>query len=326
MRILVTGAGGFIGRATVAEFLKKRHEIFCLVSPKSENIDDLPNILRGDVGDFGSLTEFQKLENIDTIIHATGLAHQFGKVADEEFWRVNVKGTKNMARLAVELKAKHFILISSVAVYGKVGKNEPIDETDVCRPQGIYARSKFEAEKAAREICEQNDMALTILRPATVIGENDRGNTARLIAAIDKRRFLWIGKGENLKSLIYKQDVARACLKVLEKKTSRAEIFNVTGAAVKMNFVVSEIAKNLHRKIPKLAISVPVLKKIFRVNAKTAKIEKISNLAETVEKWVSDDVFSGEKIAETYGFRAETPIAEAIRRQVEFYKYLEKDL
>ena len=73
---------------------------------------------------------------------------------------------ENVARLAVNLKAKHFVLISSVAVYGESGeKSTPIDEKTVCNPQSVYAKSKFESEKVAKSICEKNRIALTILRP-----------------------------------------------------------------------------------------------------------------------------------------------------------------
>lgn len=320
MKILVTGASGFVGRAIVSEIGKENHEIFSLVGLKTRNEENLPNVYRGNIADSESLSELEEIENCETIIHSAGLAHQFGKTSDKQFWNVNVKGTENIARLAVKLKSKHFILISSVSVYGDVEKKGLIDETTVCNPQGIYAKSKFEAENIAREICESNKITLTILRPATVIGENDRGNTARLIEAIDRRRFIWIGNGENRKSLIYKQDVAKACLKILEKKASETEIFNVTAESVKMNFIVSEIEKTLQKKVPKFKISVPMLEKIFEANNKTINIGKINNLRSTIEKWISEDGFSGKKILKKYGFRAETNIAEALRRQVEYYK------
>ena len=321
MRVLVTGASGFVGRTIVAELLVENHEVFCLVRQKSINLEDLPNVLRGEISDAENLLSLETIENIDVIIHTAGLAHQFGKISDEDFWNVNVIGTENITNLAVKLKVKHFVLISSVSVYGDVkNKAELIDENSPCKPQGVYARSKFEGEKVAKEICEKKGIALTILRSATVIGENDRGNTARLIQAIDRQRFIWIGNGENRKSLIYKTDVAQACLKVLQKKSAQTEIFNITAEPVKMNFIVAEIASALEKKVPKLKVPKQILSKIFETNAKTVKLRKVSNLSATVEKWLSEDIFSGEKIAEVYNFRAETLISEAIRRQVTYYK------
>lgn len=324
MRILVTGASGFVGRAIISEIGKENHEVFSLVGLNNRNAENLPNVYRGNIADFESLRKIEEIGNCEIVIHSAGLAHQFGKTSDEQFWSVNVAGTENIAHLAVKLKAKHFILISSVSVYGNTDKQGAIDETAVCNPQGIYAKSKLESENIARKICDSNKIALTILRPATIIGENDRGNTNRLIEAIDRGRFFWIGEGENHKSLIYKQDVAKACLKILEKRTTDVEIFNVTTESVKMSFIVSEIEKSLQKKVPKFKIPVSMLEKIFEVNNKTINIGKINKIRSTIEKWISEDVFSGEKIFKEYGFSAETPIAEAIRKQIKSHKEKQK--
>jgi nucleoside-diphosphate-sugar epimerase len=73
------------------------------------------------------------LENVDVVVHAAGLAHQFGKSDKEDFWRINIGGTRNVAERAVKLKAGHFVLISSVAVYGietsVKQRFQPIDES-----------------------------------------------------------------------------------------------------------------------------------------------------------------------------------------------------
>ncbi|MGC2235857.1 MAG: NAD-dependent epimerase/dehydratase family protein [Pyrinomonadaceae bacterium] len=323
MKVLVTGATGFVGKAIVAGLIKGNFGVFCLGGLSKENTDKLPNFFKADIADTESLGALDGIKNLDVIIHSAGLAHQFGEVRKDDFWKINVEGTKNVARLGAELKIRHFILISSVAVYGNVkkrGDKKFIDEKFLCEPGSIYAQSKLESEQAAIEICEQNNIPLTILRLSTVIGENDRGNTARLIEAIDKRLFVWIGKGENYKSLIYKNDVAGACLKILDKKTSKTEVFNVSAEPVLMKDVVSEISAALNKKVPGMHVSVKLLERVFRLNSKVFRLKRVFNLSETTQKWLSEDVYSGDKIASEYGFRAETPVSEAIRRQVEAYK------
>lgn len=337
-KVLITGAGGFVGKAIVELFSKKEFQIYRLLNKRvdsDENIrpySDEENTIREDISEFTDLKNSLKIADIDIVIHAAGLAHQFAKQIKEEFWRVNVKGTENIAKLAVLLKAKHFILISSVSVYGKIQTKyisrlnderhfEVISENANCHPKGFYAQSKLEGEKIARRICEENKIALTILRLATVVGEHDRGNVARLIESIDKKRFIWIGKGENFKSLIYKGDVARACLQVLDK-TDKTEVFNVTAEPVKMKWIVSLISRELNRKIPVWKISPDFINILFRINSKFIQIKKIKKLNTTIEKWLSDDVFSGEKFRRKYEFQAKTPIDEALKRQIESYKQL----
>ncbi|HEY0427867.1 MAG TPA: NAD-dependent epimerase/dehydratase family protein [Pyrinomonadaceae bacterium] len=323
MRILVTGAEGFVGSEIVAEFQKEKFEVFRLNSLKSKNSNNSEYLLRADITNFESLKKPEELKKIDVVVHAAGLAHQFGEISKEDFWKVNVEGTKNVALLAAKLSAKHMILISSVAVYGRAGKQKGravVDEDSGCEPESLYAQSKLEAELAATKICEEHKLPLTILRLATVIGEDDPGNTSRLIKAIDKKRFVWLGKGENYKSLIYKTDVAKACQSVLDKKSSEREVFNVTAGPVSMKAIVSEIERHLDKKIPGIYVPEKLLKIAFAANEKLFRLKRIIKLSETVEKWLSEDVFSGEKIALKYRFRAETPVAEAIQRQVESYK------
>lgn len=324
-----------IGAAIVEKLSKFNFEIYALLNLKSKEknsvIDNaIYKVFYADIGDAASVGKVSDIGEIDAVIHCAGLAHQFGNTAESDFRRINVRGTANIAELAVLVKANHFILISSVAVYGKISEisnkadkaeARGVSEDAACRPEDFYSRSKLDSEKAAKAICGENNINLTILRPATVIGEEDRGNVARLIKTIDNNRFFWIGSGENLKSLIYKEDVAEACRLVLNKKSSggseNIEIFNVTAEALPMNDIVSEIYKHLQKKNPRFRLSPKILNPFFVLNRKTFRIGQIEKLQGTIVKWLADDVFSGHKIKEQYGFEPKTPVLEAIRREVE---------
>lgn len=323
MKVLITGANGFVGRTVVSEFLPKSHELNLLDRPESFGVDAQlaanANFYKADIADREQLEELE-VKTSDAVIHAAGLAHQFGKVTREDFWKINVEGTENVAKLAARLKARHFILISSVSVYGKGEKGDSLrTEETPCRPVGFYAESKFESEIVAKRICEESGIDLTILRLATVIGEGDAGNVSRLIRAIDRRRFYWIGSGANRKSLLYKGDVARACLAVLSEAGHGTHIFNVSGEPATMREIVSYIEDALGKKVPRFGLPAGLLRAGFSVNSKTLGIGKIKRVGETVEKWLSDETFSAEKLKKAYGFEAKTSIGDAIRREVEWY-------
>lgn len=324
MKVLVTGATGFLGRAIVDELLQNGLEVF--TTAKSSRAD-LPNYFPADITDAETLNELEKLEKIDAIIHAAGLAHQFEETSREKFWRVNVEGARNVANLARKLKIEKFILISSVAVYGDaVAARRPpkFEEDSDCRPLGFYAESKLEAEKTVTEICENASIDLTILRPSTIVGEGDRGNVARLIKAIDRRRFLWIGKGKNLKSLIYKADVARACSHFIENfrqsKTIKANIYNVTAKPVSMREIVGEIEKVLQKSAFPVYFPASPAQKSFRLLGKASGVKRFSKIAETIDKWLQDDVFSGEKIKTEMGFETTVSPIDGIRREALSYR------
>jgi GlcNAc-P-P-Und epimerase len=322
-RILVTGASGFVGSALIDELLNAgKYEIFGLAGKNKKaglaGVTPL-EFFRTDISEYETLQAFEKLNNIDTLVHAAGLAHQFGPVRRADFWKINVQGTENICRLAKKIGIRHFVLISSVAVYGKQCASE-IDETFECRPADVYAETKLQSERRAIEFCESKNIRLTILRLATVIGEGDRGNTSRLITLIDKKRFLWVGKGANKKSLIYKADVAKAILKSVEVPPKvETEIYNLTAEAVSMSEIVGAISTELGKKIPRAKIPESLVRGIFRLNRTKISVENLKKIEKTFEKWLSNDIFSGEKFNETFNFKPETPVSEALARQVNYY-------
>lgn len=322
MKVIVTGARGFVGSEIVRKLLETNNNVFGIGKTKQLKtaglVDDgSNNYFTSDITDNKNLKELEKLENIDAVVHSAGLAHQFGDIGKEKFYKVNVLGTKNITELAVKIKAEQFILISSTAVYGL--KKNSIDEDTLCRPETLYAESKLEAENVCIEICRKNDLPLTILRLAPVIGENNIGNAARLVSAIDKRRFIWIGHGGNLKTLIYKTDVARAVVRILQNKKDDLEIFNLAAKPISMKEFVGEIEKQLKKNAPKFYIPTGILQKIFLLNRQTLSITKINKISETVEKWLSDDIYSAQKIKKKYNFEPHISMAEAIERQVKCY-------
>lgn len=329
MKVLVTGATGYIGREIVSELLENDYQVVALGNSKNIPAEmEQTNVVfrRADITDCKNLLDLETFEGVDALIHAAGLAHQFGDTSKEDFDAVNVKGTENVVRLALKLKIKHFILIGSTAVYGiaeapkgKEGKPLVFDEDAPVAPQTLYAASKLESEMVCRRICEANRMALTIFRLAPVLGEANVGNAARLIEAIDKNRFLWIGDGENLKTLIYKRDVARACAWLIEKKSNGTEIYNLANEPIKMKDFVGEISSRLNRRIFPLTIPAFFLRAVFSMNSKTLNARKIDKISDTIEKWLSDDIYSAAKIAEVYGFQPSVSTREAITRQVEYY-------
>lgn len=318
MRVLITGATGFIGREIVSKLISENFEIVGLskTSGDQKHDSELKNLCI-DITNQEAVFNLAKEGSFDAVIHCAGLAHQFGKIEKERFEKVNVEGTRNIAELAVRTKVRHFILLSSTAVYGL--QNKPLDETAECLPDTPYAESKVKAEKACREVCEKNSIRLTILRLAPVLGEKGVGNIPRLMNAIYNRRFIWVGNGENKKSLIYVGDVAEACLKILSEKKNFTEVFNLASEPVKIKKMVSDIAKKLKKPVPNFSIPVIVPGVFFGLNSKIFKSEKINRLSQTFKKWLSEDVYLADKIKKEYGFEPKTSVERAVERQCEWF-------
>lgn len=333
MKILVTGATGFVGRAIVGELIINKRENWEIhtLGRQFKTISALPNYLSVDITDSEGFSALENLENPAVVIHSAGLAHQFQNSEKKNFLQVNVEGTKNILEFAARKSVGHFILISSVSVYGFKGQGKEnlkkIYEEEPCFPKDEYAESKLKAEEEAIRICRESKIALTILRLATVVGEGDRGNVSRLIKAIERKRFIMTGKGANYKTLIYKKDVARACRIILEKKDflqKEAEIFNLAAKPVQMRYIVETISSALGKKRPRFYLPSIIVKTPLKIISTLIPWKKIKSFTETLDKWTSNEIFAAEKIKQKYSFEPETAGLEAINREAVFYKTNQK--
>ena len=198
MKILFTGANGFLGKNLISD-LNKNHTVFTL----GLNDSDFQCDLSKEIPNLDQL-------NIDVVFHAAGKAHSIPKNLDEEkiFFDINENGTKNLC-LALEKNKlpDTFIFISTVAVYGlEVGEN--IDENYPLNGKTPYAKSKINAELYLKEWCEKNKVKLIILRPSLISGQNPPGNLGDMINGIKSGKYLNIGKGDAKKSIFYVRDFA----------------------------------------------------------------------------------------------------------------------
>ena len=244
--VLITGAKGFLGSEIVRQAVAAQLPVRATdkyAGSITPDVDHRP----ADILDLSSLNSV--FRDVSLVIHAAGLAHIFDKTqaVTAPFKAINEQGTANVARAAAEAGVRHFILISSVSVYGPFTQGV-YDESAPCRPEGPYAESKYQAEQRAIEIAQRSGMALTILRLATLYGEGDPGNVARLMRTIDRGRFIWVGDGSNRKSLLYKGDAARAILAVLQQPASGINIYNVAAPPCTMRQVVDGLAAALNRR------------------------------------------------------------------------------
>jgi nucleoside-diphosphate-sugar epimerase len=180
MKILVTGASGFIGLALVKSLsLVKHFEVVGLVRSTKNRLDN-PNI-EYRLGELGRTPDTKlDLTDIDIIVHTAGRAHVMKEDtlnAVEEFRRVNTKATLDLARSASESGVKRFIFLSSIKVNGdRTTLGSPFSSTSEAKPKDAYGVSKYEAEKGLRKISKDKNLEVVIIRPPLVYGPGVKGN------------------------------------------------------------------------------------------------------------------------------------------------------
>ena len=181
MKILVTGASGFVGGALVQQ-INGLHDIQVLTR---KPID----LLTPDVQQLVAANIFAAdlPENIDVIIHLAGRAHILNEQTTDplsEFRKVNVEGTLELARQALEKKVKRFIFMSSIGVNGSVTLQQPFTEDAIPQPHADYAVSKLEAEQELKKLFAGSETELVIIRPPLIYAAHAPGNFARLLKLV----------------------------------------------------------------------------------------------------------------------------------------------
>lgn len=314
MTTLLTGSSGFVGTA-IAQQCQLAH---IPIRKTDRTAPTQDGTIQANILDPASLCS--AMQGVTCVIHAAGLAHQFGKrQTTAPFMAINADGTENVARAAANAGVQHVILISSVSVYGTHSTQACTEETP-CHPEGIYAESKYQAEQRAIAIAQQTGMRLSILRLATVYGEGDPGNVARLIRTIDNKRFIWVGTGSNYKSLIHRDDVARACIAVATSSGNGIATYNISAPPCTMCEVVNEIAKSLQRQLPQWHIpALPILRFSEIASAMTDNHRYTKRIHTTIHKWLADDVYDGRKFEQDYHFHTTVSIQEGMQREVAWY-------
>lgn len=256
--ILVTGATGFIGQAMCVE-LRRRQLSYRAAVRRSRPGAPAEFVTVGDIN--GSTNWSVALEGITSIIHLAGRAHAFGRDANQvdEFRRINVEGTERLASAAAAAGVRRFVLLSSAKVHGDVSHEQPFDESDVPRPVGVYAVSKWEGEQRLRAVAERTGLPITIVRTPLVYGPGVKANFLSLLRAVDRRLPLPFGRIDNARSLIFVTNLVDALLHCERHPSAAGQVFLVKdGLDLSTAELVRRIGLALARRVRLISVP-PVL-------------------------------------------------------------------
>lgn len=187
MRVLVTGASGFVGRY-LCERLAKDHTVRAALQFAEDTKH--PGVTESVViGNIDSKTDWSEaLKDVDAVIHLAARVHVMRESAAdplEEFREVNTRGTERLAKACIELGVKRFVFMSTIGINGEGQEGDyagpGYSETDEPNPRNDYSRSKYEAEQLLFSL---SGLEVVSVRAPLIYGHNAPGNFGTLARII----------------------------------------------------------------------------------------------------------------------------------------------
>ncbi len=249
MKVLVTGAAGFIGGWTVKELRKKGFDVV--------GTDKLAGsgIITADVTDLTQVLKVFSESRPDAVIHLAAISGSTGKNEVEQSLRqphsnflVNVLGTVNICEACRLTDVKKLLYMSSFAVYGRTGKDRlPITEETPVALEHAYAKSKYMGELVVRTYSQDFKLKSAIFRAPFIVGENQNEmNVVKefIHSALNDGELVVFGNGAHVREFIHPEDLVDAYTKAidyLDSAVKDCELFVLGNTPIKMNDLAKQI-------------------------------------------------------------------------------------
>lgn len=325
MRICVTGGSGFIGTYICEALRAAGHGPVALDLVEPPHDAPWAEFIQGDIRDARAVR--RALAGCGAVLHLAAAHHDFG-IEPDEYFDVNRRGAQVLCDAMAESGIELVCFYSTVALYGDAP--EPLSEQTRPAPNSPYGASKLAAEEVLRRWAEaQSRRRCLVLRPAVVMGPRNVANVHSLIRQIHSGWFVPVGKGDNVKSMAYVENLVAATLYLCGLDTpngqvrfdGRVGVFNyVDKPDMTARRIVGEIYDALGRRAPRWSLPlspVIVLGMPFDLVIKlTGRNLPISTAR--IRKLCTQTKFEAEKIQQT-GFTARTPVSEGLRRMTQWF-------
>lgn len=279
LKVLLTGAAGFVGCATGAHLVASGHVLTAAVRTLPQT--PLP-YHAAQITAIGGLESFADwpalLTGVDVVVHLAARVHVMRDAAADplaQYRAVNVDGTLNLARQAAAAGVKRFVFVSSIKVNGEE-RAVAYFEADTPQPKDDYARSKWEAEQGLRQIAGETGLEVVILRPPLVYGPGVGANFLALLRAVARGVPLPLGAINNQRSLIYVGNLVDAIRCCLEHPAAAGRTFLVSdGENVSTSDLIRRMAAALGRPARLVALPVPLLRAAATLAGKSALVTRL---------------------------------------------------
>ncbi|MEO7996063.1 MAG: SDR family oxidoreductase [Gemmatimonadaceae bacterium] len=293
-RVLVSGANGFVGRAVVRELTRSADfEVIAAVRkmkadrenssiystfdgevPDEPTTGELTHVL---IGDLSAETDWaHALIGVRTVVHLAARVHVMKEQADNplaEFRRVNVQGTLQLARQAIDAGVKRFVYVSSVKVNGESGC---FSESDKPAPTDPYGTTKLEAELALQDLARSSGLEVVIVRPPLVYGSGVKANFRSLMNLVERRVPLPFGAINNKRSFVSVDNLANFLLVCVTNPAAANQTFLVSdGHDLSTTELLQAIARAMNKPSKLISVPASLLEAALKVVGKGAIADRL---------------------------------------------------
>ncbi len=326
MKILITGASGFIGSFIVEEALKKGFDTWAAVrksSSKEYLKDERIKFIELNLSSKAQLIEQLRGHDFDYVVHAAGVTKCLNK---QDFHRINTEGTKNIidAILELQMPLKRFVFVSSLSVFGAIKEQQPYDEireTDIPQPNTEYGRSKLAAEKYLESLGSR--VPYIILRPTGVYGPREK-DYFMMAKSIKQHSDFAVGYKRQDITFVYVSDVVQAIFLALDKGENGRKYFLSDGEVYQSTTFSDLIHEELGRPWwIRITAPVWVLRIITfcgeYIGKMTGKVTALNNDKFNIlrqRNWRCDI----QPAIDELGYKPTVKLAEGVRRSIKWYK------
>ena len=213
MKVLVTGAAGFLGGHLVDMLLERGDEVRAMVRPVEDasRLQKLAGVevVHGDLTDAESLK--RAVQGVQRVYNVAAKTGPWG--LEEVYWAVNVRGLADLVGASMTAGVQRIVHTSSITVYGHhlhgiVSEDHPYHAED-----NPYSRSKIAGEKLIANLVKDNDAPVVIARPGWIYGPRDTASFGRFVALVESGKGFLVGSGKNIVPIVYVRDVAQGLIK-----------------------------------------------------------------------------------------------------------------
>lgn len=318
MKVLVTGATGFIGSHLVQRLTGAGAEVRALVreSTDASRLEAAGvEVLRGDLRDPEALR--RSVADREVIYH---LAKAPSGSPSRTLRTVNVEGTAGLARAAAAEGVTRLVHASTAAVYGGIVRGSAVREDAALNPESSYARSKALAERRLRSSGDRHAVPIVIARICSVLGPGGDGMRG-LFASVASGRFRLIGAGDNRHHLADVSDIVEGLLLCGSQPGIEGRIYNLAGGEpILIRDLVLLIGQELGVEGPPKSLPAAPLAVYRRLSQALSRIAGVGlPRADGIATLMSDRVLDISRARRELGYAPRVGVEESVRRTAAWY-------